>query len=534
MNNTIQNENQVTPPLGERWDAIAQPGSETNDKAFNRFLAGANPKQRVLNCSLSPIYARQLTNFSLPAGVTAEDCIASSVTGNFPESLRGWTYKPKVRKVSQLPAMKALPPVYTALGQLPWFETASPTRWLGINARLLRHNHELWQNLRAKRLQGVNTTLVLALPQIAHSLTPHIQLENLPLFFFSLARGLYPAQLFPARYVYPDANLGALADAPAPMFGDILPLTGGNALPVVDSEPEITRMLARFGRHNRYIGYPFTEVRDPEKDIKLTNFERGAMLLPDGRRVMARCSETTALATLDAELNRQLLLDCDEFAATTGLLRAAVTHDGLPIQLPVEMQPLVFAIIFTHWSMEMDNSGDLSSYTVSTKHAAIRGFNYYQRVEPCFSQFIRLYHDLVRDSNFATYPLSNHLNEWWMGGNLQISNRLSESEQASNPNLLRAYAHQQLDWMAGVVSLFNRVDFRTHHRNGTRIARTAVELENELGFDGLAFHQMARHLLRFDSHLFPRPKRPASLWPNTHPGFAELDRHLRTETLPRL
>lgn len=520
--------------LKERWSAVAQPGSEANDKTFVEFLAVGGAKRKISNCSLSPIYARQLTDFSLPPGVSAEACIAASVTGNFPESLRGWTYQPKIRKVAQLPAMKALPPMYASLGQLPWFEAASPTCWLGNNAKLLRHNHELWQSLRAKTLQGVNTTLVLALPQIGYSLTPHIQLEKLPLYLFALARGLCAAQLFPARYIYPDADLGTLADAPAPVFGDILPLTGGCAIPVVDCEPEPSRVLARFGRHNRYYGYPFTEAVDAGKDLHLSNHERGAMLLPDGRRVSARSSETTALATLDAELNRELLMDRDEFAAATGLLRATVTHDGLPIRLPVEMQPLVFAVILTHWRLELDHRADLTSYTVSTKHAAIRGFNFFQLVEPYYSQFMRLYHSLAGDSNFATYPLSTHLNESWMGGNLQISNRLSESEQANDPNLLRAYAHQQLDWMMGVVSLCNRVDFRTHHRGGARIPRTAAEIEAELGFDGLAFHQLSAHLLRFDSHLFPRPKRLPSLWPNAHAGFAEMDRHWQTETLPRL
>jgi hypothetical protein len=51
--------------------------------------------------------------------------------------------------------------------------------------------------------------------------------------------------------------------------------------------------------------------------------------------------------------------------------------------------------------------------------------------------------------------------------------------------------------------------------------------------DGLAFHQMNR-LLRFDSHLFPKPTKRASFWPNGHPAFVELDQKFQTEGLPRL
>jgi hypothetical protein len=40
--------------------------------------------------------------------------------------------------------------------------------------------------------------------------------------------------------------------------------------------------------------------------------------------------------------------------------------------------------------------------------------------------------------------------------------------------------------------------------------------------DGLALHQM-RPQLQFDSHLFQRPARPASVWPDLHPGWTELD-----------
>jgi hypothetical protein len=104
-------------------------------------------------------------------------------------------------------------------------------------------------------LQGVQTNLVLALPQIGFALAPHIQLEKTFLFLGSLARGLGPAQLFPARYLYPDAPLGGLSNMPAPIFADILPTTGGFAYPCVDCEPDHWRVLARFGNGDRYYGW---------------------------------------------------------------------------------------------------------------------------------------------------------------------------------------------------------------------------------------------------------------------------------------
>jgi hypothetical protein len=40
--------------------------------------------------------------------------------------------------------------------------------------------------------------------------------------------------------------------------------------------------------------------------------------------------------------------------------------------------------------MEMDHPGDLTPYNLRTQHAAIRGYNFYQRQEPCFSNFMPL------------------------------------------------------------------------------------------------------------------------------------------------
>jgi hypothetical protein len=68
--------------------------------------------------------------------------------------------------------------------------------------------------------------------------------------------------------------------------------------------------------------------------------------------MVARRSETCAYATLDPALQQELGLDREGFEDATCLLRGAVTHDGLPFQLPVAMQPLVFgvAILFSRMS----------------------------------------------------------------------------------------------------------------------------------------------------------------------------------------
>ncbi len=520
-----------TTNLRERWNAVALPGSEQTEHTFNRFLRANGERPRVLNCAIPLTRGRVLTDFTLPPGVTPADCLAAAATGRFPAGLREWEYRPRIRAVPQLPQLRELPPAHRALDRLPWFETAGACRHLGLNARYVRHQYALWQELRPRVLQGVHTTLILALPQLGFALTPHVQLEKCFLYLAALARAFGPAQLFPARFVFPDAQLGGLDAAPAPIFGDLLPVTGGFAYPVVDCEPEPSRVLARFGGHDRYLGYPFTLARNATDDFTLQNRQAAPMWLPDGRRVNARLTATHAYATLDPELNRRLLLDHEGFAAATGLLRGSVTHDGLPFVLPVELQALIYAVVLTHWRMELDRPGDLTSYVVFTRHAAIRGFDFHQRVEPRYSQFLRLVQELGRDPHFAAYPLATHLTHGWLGGNLRVANQLSASEQELGPNLLRAYYGQQLDWQAGVINLLNHVAFR--QRPDRSAARTARELEGELSADGLAFHQFHR-LLQFDSHLFDRAPRPASRWPQSHPAFLELDQYYSTEGLPRL
>ena len=519
--------------LQESWDSIALPGGEHTEGAFSKFLQVFGKQRNVLNCAIPLTRAKTFTDMQLPGGLDIKACIAASVTGNFPGALRDWKYQPIIRAEPQLPQMVPLPPEHASLIKVPWLQSPSQATGLGLNARHLRYHHQLWQDIKPKALQGVHTTLILGLPQIGFSLAPHIQLEKVFLFLGSLARGLGPVQLFPARYLYPDAQLGELADAPAPIFADILPLTGGFAYPTVDCEPDPWRVLARYGNGDRFYGYPFRQATDSVEDFTLQGYENGAILLPDGQRVTARQSESYVYATLDPKLKGEMMLDRDGFEEATCLLRGAATHDGLPYQLPVEMQPLVLAVVLTHWRMELDKPGDLSSYTLATEHAAIRGFNYFQRVEPFYTNFMRLIQELSKDPSFKTYPLSTHLTHSWLGGNLRLANQLSQSEADLGPELVRSYYHQQLDWQTGVVNLMNHVAFRTKSERAGLVSITGREIEQQLGLEGLAMHQMHR-LLRFDSHLFPRPLKRVSYWPNFHPGWTDLDQKFTTESLPRL
>ena len=258
------------------------------------------------------------------------------------------------------------------------------------------------------------------------------------------------------------------------------------------------------------------------EDTTLNNIERGEMLLPTGVKVNARASESYVYATLDEKLKEELLMDRKEFELTRCLARGTITHDGLPFNLPVEMQTLVYAVVLTQWEMELDKPGDLSSYTLKTQHAAIRGFNFYQKIEPYYTNFMRLPQELAKNGDFKCYPLATHLTHPWLGGNLRVSNQASVSEQEQGADLMRNYNLQQLDWMLGVANLWNHISFRRDSN-----------LEESLGKEGLLFHQM-RRMLRFDSHLFQRPLRRPSPWPDLHPGWLQLDRERETNKLPKL
>jgi len=204
------------------------------------------------------------------------------------------------------------------------------------------------------------------------------------------------------------------------------------------------------------------------------------MNLPDGRPVRARHSESYVYATLDPRLKAALKMDRDAFAHAYCLDRGVITHDGLPYFLPVEMQASVFAVILTAWELEMERPGDLTSYSLRTQHAAIRGHNFYQRQEPHFSNFMRLADDLGREPSFVSYPLASYLTHPWLGGNLRLVNQRSEGEMTLMvPLFMRSYYLQQLDWAMGVFNLCNTIEFR---RRG--------EIEGALMGGGLAMHQM--------------------------------------------
>lgn len=178
--------------------------------------------------------------------------------------------------------------------------------------------------------------------------------------------------------------------------------------------------------------------------------------------------------------------------------------------------------ILTQWVMSLHKPGELDSYTLKTQHAAIRGFNFFQRVEPYYANFMRLIRELERDPDFRTYPLATHLTHSWLGGNLRVSNQASASEQEIGADLMRNYYLQQLDWLMGVTNLWHHHSFRS-----------GGELESSLTQDGLAFHQM-RRMLRHDSNYFTRATRRPSPWPGLHPGWIELDRIGRTNRLQRI
>lgn len=522
--NPLRSEN-FSPELKNRWDSLIEPDWARNQEIFQGLHKRLGHRRNVLNCAVPLARAKELTDFRMPEGWNLDKCLQTSVGfggpgGRLPEGLENWKYTAHIKPVPQLPQMKQLSPEHATLVRSPWFQTPSQSLGMGINARHLRYHYDLWQAMHPKTLRGVSTTLVLVTPQIGYALTPHIKLDNILKMFFILGRPACPVQLFPAGYLYPDAQLAGLDNVPAPMFADILPFLGAT-LPTMDVQPDPWGTLVRLGQRNRYYCYPFNMLDNPIEDTTIANFWRGETILPSGQKVMSRFSEAFAYATLDAELRRALLLDKEAFNANYGLDRGVVTHDGLPFRLPIEMQTAVFAIILTGWELEMDQPGDLSSYTLRTQHAAIRGYNFYQQQEPFYSNFMRLVNELSRDPKFCTYPLASHLTYNYLGGNLRLPNQRSEPERVLGPEFLRQYCQQQLDWSMGVFNLWNLAEFRR-----------LPELENQLSFDGVAFHQM-RNQLRPEAHLFQRPLKRASFWPETHPEWLTFDQQFQARDLPR-
>ncbi|ODU25330.1 MAG: hypothetical protein ABS95_00220 [Verrucomicrobia bacterium SCN 57-15] len=513
MNNKLQD-----PGFRDSWTAIAEPGWEINQEVFSRTDRN---RTKVLHCAIPLTQASRLTNVSYPPGWDANKCLAASVGRKARPELANWDYAPQIRAEAQLPNFKDLPAEHKTLVRSPWFQSPSQASSVAINARHLRYHHDLWNELQPKTLRGVHATMVYVTPQLGFSLTPHIKMDKAFHYFAALSRWAGPAQLFPAAYLYPDSKLGQMQRTPAPIFADLLPCVGGSSFPVMDCTPDPWGKLARFEGPDYYYGYPFHAVSNSAEDVTLQERILGSTILPNGQLTRAIHSESYVYATLDAELNRALKLDREAFMENYCLARGVVTHDGLPFQLPVEMQTAVFAIVLTAWELEMKRPGDLTSFSLKTQHAAIRGYHFYQKIEPYYSNFMRLVKELAKDPNFEVYPLATHLTHSWLGGNLCVSNQQSESEKTLGAQFMRSYYRQQLDWMMGVFNLWNTVEFRK-----------GADLENKLDFTGLAMHQMQPHLA-FESHYFQRPLKRASFWPDQHPEWLRLDQEWRADQLPQ-
>ena len=506
--------------MNSRWQAVAEPAWECNQAVFADCYRNHGHRRNVLNCAIPITRAKTLTDFTMPESWSLHKSLVASVGfgAQLPPGLEGWSYIPKIRAVRQLPQLKPLPTEHRSLMDSPWFQSPSQALGLGINARHLRYHYTLWNDIQPKTLRGVFTTLVYTTPQLGFSLTPHIKLDRVFRYFGALSRFAGPTQLFPAAYLYPDAKLQGLEKMPAAIFADVLPNLG-SSFPVMDESTNPWDIVVRLNGPDCYYGYPFARVSNPVEDVNLSNAITGCMTLPNGKLVQAKSSESFCYATLDARLKDALKMEREAFHAAYCLDRGVITHDGLPYMLPVEMQSSVFAVILTAWELEMDKPGDLTSYSLKTQHAAIRGYNFYQQIEPYYGNFMRLINELSKDPNFETYPLSSHLTHSWLGGNLRLPTQQSEPERVQGVNFLRSYNLQQLDWSMGVFNLWNTIGFRK-----------GEDLESQLDFAGLAFHQM-RPQLRHDVHLFHRPVRRASFWPDFNPAWLEFDQTYHADGL---
>jgi hypothetical protein len=509
------------PKLNSRWDAVREPAWEINQVIFQDFHRNHGSRRNVLNCAIPLARAKTFTDFTMPDRWDLDKSLIASIGfgAKLPPGLENWSYRPKIQSVNQLPQMKELPREHRDLARSPWFQSPSQAMGLGLNARHLRYHYDLWNDLQPKTLRGVFTTLVYVTPQIGFALTPHIKLNRVFRYFGALSRMASSVQLLPAAYLYPDSRLQGLEKVPAAMFADILPNLG-SSFPLMDESTSPWDVVVRLHGPDCYYGYPFSRVPNPAEDITIANAITGSMALPNGQAVKARSSESFCYATLDPKLKESLKWDRDAFNAAYCLDRGVITHDGLPFFLPVEMQTAVFAVILTSWELEMDKPGDLTSYTLKTRHSAIRGYNFHQRIEPYFSNFMRLVNELSKEPTFEVYPLASHLTFPWLGGNLRLSNQQSEPEKVQGVNFLRNYYLQQLDWSMGVFNLWNTVEFRRGN-----------DLEGQLDHAGVAFHQM-RPQLRHDVHLFQRPLRRASYWPDFNPKWLEFDQTHMAKGLP--
>ena len=258
MNRDLQN-----PEFRERWAHIAEPGWEVNQEIFSR---ADRSRTKVLHCAIPLTQAKRLTDPTFPAGWDADKCLVASVGRKALPALENWEYTPQIRAEPQLPYFKTLPPEHSTLLRSPWFQSPSQATGIGINARHLRYHYQLWNDLHPKTLRGVHTALVYLTPQLGYSLTPHIRLDKAFNYFAALSRWAGPAQLFPAVYLYPDAELGPSQRAPAPIFADLLPYVGGSNFPIIDGTPDPWGKIARFEGPDYYYGYPFN-ARSEERRV---------------------------------------------------------------------------------------------------------------------------------------------------------------------------------------------------------------------------------------------------------------------------
>ena len=230
----------------------------------------------------------------------------------------------------------------------------------------------------------------------------------------------------------------------------------------------------------------------------------------------------TCYATLDAKLREELMCNRDFFEQIRCLARGTITHDGLPFQLPVEIQSMVYAVILAPLGDEPGQAGRLEPATRSRPAPAIRGFNYCQRVEPYFyGDFMRMIQELSKNPDFKTYPLSTHLTNGWLGWQPRgypINHR--PLRRRSAPTSCATTTSNERSCRMG----------RSFSTSGTRLFSRQGQ-PGSAGSDGLRLHQMHRMLplTLLSTAVKARVAVAQSAW-----RWIELDRTCQANSLPRI
>lgn len=73
--------------MKQRWNLIVEPGHQATEAAFSRLRSVSGSNRRVLNCAVPLGRARQLTDFTMPPGLSVDKCLVTSGSGSFPP---GW------------------------------------------------------------------------------------------------------------------------------------------------------------------------------------------------------------------------------------------------------------------------------------------------------------------------------------------------------------------------------------------------------------------------------------------------------------